>query len=87
MSNTAIRYPRGLMATRVMASALMAMGLGLLSLPAQEAQRPSPEELLEAKLDSAFLKKADWVLGYDLAMKRAREAKKPILGYFTTAGY
>ena len=57
------------------------------SSPAQRAERPSPEKLLEAKLDSAFLKKAEWVMDYDLALKRAREAKKPILGYFTTAGY
>lgn len=51
------------------------------------SERPSPEKLLEAKLESAFLKKADWEMDYDLALKRAREAKKPILGYFTTAGY
>jgi len=51
------------------------------------SERPSPEKLLEAKLESAFLKKEDWEMDYDLALKRAREAKKPILGYFTTAGY
>ena len=56
-------------------------------LVAQGADRPPPEELLAAKLESPFLKKADWVLDFDLAMKKAREGKKPILGYFTTAGY
>lgn len=66
---------------------LMIFALGAPASAAQDADRPSPEELLAAKLQSPFLDKADWVLDFDAAMKKARDGKKPILGYFTTAGY
>ncbi len=61
--------------------------MACLALPATAQDRPDPREQLRAKLDSAFLKKADWVTDYDVARAQARTRKTLIFGYFTTAGY
>ncbi len=66
------------------ASVLIVATLVCSSVAAQ--QRLAPEVLLERKLASPFLKRADWVLGYATALDRARKRGVPIFGYFTTAG-
>ena len=37
----------------------------------------------DAKLQSPFLKNADWITDYDKALAAAKESGKPIFGYFT----
>ena len=55
--------------------------------PALAAQDgPGPRALLEAKLASPFLSRADWTTDYDEALRRARVREQLVLGYFTTAG-
>ena len=55
---------------------------------AQTAQTDqTPEEQLQAKLASPFLKKASWHTNYDKARAAAADSGKLIFGYFTTAGY
>lgn len=41
------------------------------------------EEKRDAKLQSAFLKRAPWITDYDKARATARETGKPIFAYFT----
>lgn len=59
----------------------------LLALAATAQEKLDPAVELQRKLDSDFLKRADWVTDYDVARARARERETLILGYFTTAGY
>lgn len=49
--------------------------------------RPDPQQQLQAKLASPFLKNAPWVTDHDLALRQARKRHTLIFGYFTTAGY
>ena len=62
-----------------------ALLLGL-ALDARGQEGPSQAELIEKrdkKLQSEFLKKASWVMGYEEAMAKSTESNKLILGYFT----
>jgi hypothetical protein len=67
--------------TAALAAALTA------ALPAQgPAQGPDQQQLIaqrDAKLRSAFLKQADWVLSYEEARAVAGETGKPIFAYFS----
>jgi hypothetical protein len=65
----------------------MRRALALLLLSPIAAQTETPEQQLEAKLASPFLKRAPWTTDYDEARRRARDADELIFGYFTTAGY
>ena len=65
-----------------MTRALVAVVLLAGSLLAQ-----TPEEQLQAKLASPFLKNASWHTDYNKAIEAAAQTEKLIFGYFTTAGY
>lgn len=61
--------------------------IGLLAttlLPLASAQDPGTlAELLEKKLASPWLKRADWFLDYDKALAAAKRDRKLIFAYFT----
>lgn len=60
-----------------------ALALAILGAAALAAQAQSLEEKKAHKLDSAFLKKADWITDYDQARDTAKKSGKPIFGYFS----
>ena len=66
--------------------ALVLASLLLAGMPAAQTDQ-TPEEQLQAKLASPFLKKANWYTDYDKARVAAANSGKLIFGYFTTAGY
>lgn len=67
---------------------ICAITLGLLVATDASAQdRPTPAEALAAKLESPFLKLADWCTDYEAALVTARRRETLIFGYFTTANY
>lgn len=66
--------------------ALVLAGLLVASTAAAQTDQ-TPEEQLQAKLASPFLKKASWHMDYDKARDAAADSGKLIFGYFTTAGY
>lgn len=41
------------------------------------------ESKLAKKLESEWLKKADWLTDYDDALEASKKSGKPILGYFS----
>ena len=63
-----------------------ALAAALATAVAGAQQRPGPEELLQRKLASPFLRHADWTVDYDAARRMAKAEGKLIFGYFTTAG-
>ena len=66
----------------------IALGAALLcSTTFAQRNEPTPEQELEAKLASPFLKHASWEMDYDKAIATAKKEGKLIFGYFTTAGY
>lgn len=51
-----------------------------------QQQQQSQEELIakrDAKLEQAWLDKADWILDYEEALAKAGESGKLVFGYFT----
>lgn len=69
---------------------VVAAGLfAILAVPAvaqAAGERPSPAAALREKLASPFLRHADWTTDHAAALRTAKDEKKLILGYFTTAG-
>ncbi len=59
------------------------VSMSLLLLFTGAAQGQSLEEKLEEKLAKEFMKKIEWNLTLDEAMKKSKETGKPIFGYFT----
>lgn len=55
--------------------------LGSLPLAAQSSE--ALERMLEQKLESRFLEKAEWVTDWDEARSRAAQEGKVIFAYFT----
>ena len=54
--------------------------------PGGQKKEPTQEELADLrdkKLQSEFLKKADWITDYDKAREAAKSGGKLIFGYFT----
>ncbi len=70
----------------VLASLLLA-GMATAQTAQTDQTDQTPEEQLQAKLASPFLKKASWHTNYDKARAAAADSGKLIFGYFTTAGY
>lgn len=52
-------------------------------LSAQDDEQQALIQKRDEKLESAFLKNADWILSYEDAMAKAKETGKPIFAYFT----
>ena len=74
-----MRFPTVLIA----AGTLTALGLGTV-LPAQaRLSQATLIEQREDKLESRFLKKANWILDYDEARAEAKKQGKLIFTYFT----
>jgi hypothetical protein len=65
-----------------MLSALTAL-LALALLAPAVASAQSMEQRRDAKLAEAWLKNAEWITDYDVALAKAKETGKPIFGYFT----
>lgn len=59
--------------------------LGFMLIAATAASQ-TPQEALDAKLASPFLKRAPWLLKLENAQAEARKTGRLILGYFTTTG-
>jgi hypothetical protein len=63
----------------------VALCLGLAA-PSGAQDQERQDELIskrDKKLESEFLKKADWITDYDKARAESKKAGKPIFGYFT----
>ncbi|MHC4078641.1 MAG: hypothetical protein ACYST0_09420 [Planctomycetota bacterium] len=73
--------------TRIPAPPALVLASLLLAAMAAGQTDQTPEEQLQAKLASPFLKKASWHTNYDKACAAAAGSGKLIFGYFTTAGY
>ncbi len=57
--------------------------LGMALTAAAQTSREDLEKRLQAKLDSEFLKKADWQTDYAAAREQSRKSGKLIFAYFT----